>query len=153
RMLKMLLGRDNYSSLGLEDLKYQFRLAEMDGKLANIGDDIDSSYLKNTGTFKKIADGNDLIVERKGQDAVTKTITAKLIFGVNEMPRMRDFSYGAKRRLMFIPFNAKFTKNSSNFDPFIKYKITTQNAMEYLLKLGIEGIRRLIINRGFTDSK
>ncbi len=152
RMLKTLLGKDNYSSLGLEDLKYQFRLAEMDGKLANIGDDIDSTYLKNTGTFKKIADGNDLVVERKGQDAITKVITAKLIFSVNQMPRMRDFSYGAKRRLLFIPFNAVFSKEDPDFDPFIKYKIVTESAMEYLLKLGIEGIRRLIINKGFTPS-
>lgn len=152
-MIKMLLGDNNYSALGLEDFKYQFRLAEMDGKLANIGDDIDKEYLKSNAIFKKIVAGNDLVIEKKGKDPISKVITAKLIFSANEMPRMNDLSFGGKRRLVIIPFNAVFKKTDKDFDPFIKDKVKTNQAMEYFLKLALQGLERIVMNKGFTGSK
>lgn len=81
------------------------------GKLANIGDDISDEFLqgKVIAQFKKIVSGNDIKAENKGQDAYFFKPTVKLLFSANEIPRMRNKGFEAiKRRLVIIPFNAKF---------------------------------------------
>jgi putative DNA primase/helicase len=54
------------------------------------------------------------------------------------------------RRLVIIPFNAVFSEKDADFDAFIKDKLLTKSAMEYLLKLGVEGLKR-VITTGFTQ--
>ena len=61
--------------------------------------------------------------------------------------------------MIIIPFNAAFTKLLPNgnpnpeFDPYIKYKLIEQDSMEYLVNLGIEGLKRILENNSFTSSK
>lgn len=56
------------------------------------------------------------------------------------------------RRLVIIPFNATFSKDDPDYDPFIKYKLIQQESVEYFIRLGVEGLKRIIINDGFTKS-
>lgn len=57
------------------------------------------------------------------------------------------------RRLVIIPFNATFTKEDPDHDPFIKYKLVKQGSVEYLIKLGLDGLRRVLENQGFISSE
>ena len=49
-----------------------------------------------------------------------------------------------------IPFNARFDKDSANYDPFIKYKLQTEECMEYLIQIGLGGLQRVLENQQFT---
>ena len=51
-----------------------------------------------------------------------------------------------------IPFNATFTKNDKYYDPYIKYKLIKEDSIEYLIKLGIAGLKRVLENNEFTKS-
>ena len=51
-----------------------------------------------------------------------------------------------------IPFNATFTKDDPDYDPFIKYKLITDDSIEYLIQLGIAGLKRVLGNNEFTKS-
>lgn len=51
-MITRLLGRENASFLSLQDTAERFRLIEVYGKAANIGDDIPNSYLPDSSVFK-----------------------------------------------------------------------------------------------------
>ncbi|MBN3585959.1 hypothetical protein JYB64_26560, partial [Algoriphagus aestuarii] len=94
---KHFLGPDNYSSLALEELGHRFKTAELFGKLANIGDDIDSEYIHSNAVFKKLVTGETVNVERKGRDPFEFNNYAKLIFSANEMPRINDRTDGLMR--------------------------------------------------------
>lgn len=150
-IIKHFLGDDNISSISLEELGQRFKTAELYGKLANIGDDISSRYMEDNAIFKKLVTGETVNVERKGKDPFDFNNYSKLIFSANEMPRINDTSDGLMRRLVIVPFNAKFSKNDPDFDPFIKDKLLTDEAMEYLLNISIEGLKRVIKNNGFTE--
>ena len=154
-MVKTMLGDDNISALDLSELGERFKTAELFGKLANIGDDIDNEFIQNTGVFKKLVTGDRLNVERKGLDPFDFNNYSKMLFSANSIPRLgRGKDSGAiARRLVIIPFNATFSKDDADFDPYIKYKLRQQGAIEYLIKLGMEGLKRVLQNNGFTMSK
>ncbi|EPS55286.1 TPA: phage/plasmid primase, P4 family [Clostridium botulinum] len=152
-VLNELLGEENIASVSLEELNHRFKTFQLEGKLANIGDDISNKYIEDNSTFKKLVTGEKVNVERKGRDPFDFKNYSKLIFSANELPRINDLSGGLKRRLIFIPFNATFSKKDKDYDPFILDKLTSHEAMEYLLKLALEGLNRVLINHIFTNAK
>lgn len=153
--IKTILGEQNISALDLKELGDRFSTSMMFGKLANIGDDIGDDFLQGSqvSIFKKIVTGNRIKAERKGQDPFEFNPFIKLLFSANDIPRMKDKTGAVLRRLVIIPFNATFSKNDPDFDPFIKYKLIQQDSIEYLIRLGVEGLKRIIINDEFTKSE
>lgn len=153
-LIAYILGDSNISSLDLKELGQRFKTAELFGKLANIGDDIGDSYIPDTAIFKKLVSGDRLNVERKGQDPFDFNNYSKLIFSANNIPRIGSGqdSSAIMNRLIIIPFNARFSKSDPDFDPFIKYKLRKESSIEYLIKLGLEGLKRVLTN-GFTISE
>lgn len=150
-----ILGDENVSSLDLGELGDRFKTAELFGKLANIGDDIGDEFISDTSIFKKLVTGDRINVEKKGQDPFDFNNYSKLIFSANEIPRLgrgRD-SAALLSRIIIIPFNARFSKSDPDFDPFIKYKLRKPESMKYLVRVGVEGLIRVLKNNGFTTSK
>ncbi|SCH33245.1 phage/plasmid primase%2C P4 family%2C C-terminal domain [uncultured Clostridium sp.] len=152
-ILKELLGKENISSVSLDELNDRFKTFQLDGKLANIGDDISDKYIEDNSVFKKLVTGETVNVERKGRDPYDFENYSKLIFSCNNLPRINDLSDGLKSRLMFIPFNAKFSADDSDYDPFIKDKLMTNDSLEYLLKLGLDALNRTLYRKEFTRVK
>jgi putative DNA primase/helicase len=152
-LLKKFIGENNLATVELKKLSDPFLTAELEHKLANIGDDIDPKEVTDTGTIKKLFTGESMTVQRKYQDPFIMKNYAKMIFSCNQLPRIIDKSYGMYSRLMLIPFTATFTANDEDFDPFIEDKITTDEALSYLLNIGLRGLRRLLHNNRFTEPK
>lgn len=154
-MIKNVLGEGNYSTLDLEELNERFSVALMSGRLANIGDDISDEFLqgRTLATFKKVVSGNQIKAEFKGQDAFFYSPYVKLLFSANDIPPMKDKTGAIMRRLVIIPFNAKFSKDDPDFDPYITWKLQDERVMKYLIILGIEGLKRVLENRQFTEPK
>lgn len=152
-MIQCLLGDENISSLDLKELDVRFKTAEIFGKLANIGDDIGDEFIPDPAMFKKLVTGERVSAERKGQSPFEFNSYAKLLFSANNIPRIKDKTGAIQRRIIIIPFDAKFSSNDVDFNPYIKYLLKTDEVMEYLINLGIEGLKRILINKKFTESK
>ena len=154
-LIKYILGDSNISALDLRELGDRFSTAMIFGKLANIGDDIGDEFMQGNAVsiFKKIVTGNRIKAELKGKDPFEFNPYVKLLFSANDMPRMRDKTGAVLRRLVMIPFNATFTKDDADYDPFIKYKLVTEDSIEYLIQLGIAGLKRVLHNNEFTVSQ
>ena len=150
-LLKTFLGQGNYSALSLEKVTDRFATAELENKLANIGDDVDNVTIRDSGTLKKISSGNTVTVERKGERPYKITPYATHIYSANTIPRSFDKTDGFYRRWLLIPFNAKFSADDEDYDPMIVDKITTPEALSYLLNIGIRGAQRLIRVGHFTE--
>ena len=148
--LNYLLGNENTSALDLKELGKDFKSQELFGKLANIGDDIADDYISDTSIFKKVATGNIITANPKYEQPFKFRPFAKLIFSCNTFPRLNDRTNAAARRIIPIPFNATFDKNSDDYDPFVKYKLQTEMAMSTLINLGLKGLKRMLINNDFT---
>lgn len=149
-MLKTLLGDANTSALDLSELGERFKTAELFGKLANIGDDIGDEFIANPAIFKKLVSGDRVNAERKGKDPFDFASYAKLLFSANSMPRIKDKTGAVLDRMILIPFNATFSKDDPDFDPYIKYKLRSPEVMSHLINIGLKGLERVLVNRAFT---
>lgn len=157
--IKTVLGADNISALELKELGDRFSSAMMFGKLANLSDDIADDFLQGSqiSTFKKVVTGNRIKAERKGQDPFEFEPYVKIIASANDIPRTKDRTGAVLRRLVIIPFNASFEPTladgspNPNYDSEIKYKLFEQDCIEYFIKVGIEGLQRVIKNDRFTE--
>ena len=151
-MVKNMLGDSNIASLDLKELGDRFKTAELFGKLANIGDDIGDEFIANASVFKKLVTGDRVNVERKGQDPFEFNNYAKFLFSANNIPRMKDKTGAVQRRLVIVPFDAKFTPDDPDFRPFIKDELCEQEPMEQLILLGLAALKRVLSKAQFTTS-
>lgn len=154
-MVKRMLGSENISVLDMKRLGDRFSTVMLFGKLANIGDDISDNFVDDASEFKKICTGETIDAEQKGQPKFQFEPYVKMMFSANSVPRIgkgRDSS-AVLRRLVIIPFNAVFDKSKSDFNGYIIDTLTNQASMEYLIKLGVGGLKRVLANQEFTKSE
>lgn len=154
-MIKNLLGDENTCALDPKDFSDRFRPAELYGKLCDIGDDIEDDYIPNTAMLKKIISGDPITAERKGHDPFDFRSYAKILLSANNIPRMGKGKDSAAviDRLIIVPFNAYFSPNDPDYNPNIKYELRTEECMEYLIQLGIKGLKRVLKANKFTTSE
>lgn len=136
--------KEPVSSLSLDSFDDATSLATLDGKLVNLGDDIDPIYMEKSKNFKTLASGDTITLRPIYDQPFTLTNRATLIFTANRMPTFRDKTGGMERRIQVIPFNA----HVKEVDPYINDRLTTDNAKSYLLNLALNGLKRLQSNAG-----
>lgn len=154
KIMMYLLGENNISALSLEDItNSRFRLYEVNGKLLNIGDDIGSSYIPESEIFRKVVTGDVIVAEKKGKDPIKFNCYAKFLFSANEIPKIKDPTGATARRIIIIPFKNSFTQANKDYNPYFLDKIKNPECMEYLIKVGIEGLKRVLKNKGFSETQ
>lgn len=153
KLIRKLVGTENTATIPLDQLVRTFQCAELENKLVNIGDDINYKPMRDTGTLKKLFSGEPMVVERKYRTPFTLEPYATHLFSCNEIPRNADRSDGMTRRWCFVPFNARFSKNDSDYDPLIFEKVSTEEALSYLLNRAIKGFKRLRARGFYTEPK
>lgn len=146
-LISQLVGMENASFLSLQDTAERFKLIGLYGKAVNIGDDISSNYFPDTERFKMLVTGGTVSAEHKGQDPVHFKPYAKLFFALNGLPPVSDKSKAYFSRVLLIPLTQDFSKNK---DVTLKDKQWSQEEMEYLTRLAIDGLKRLINQGDFT---
>ncbi|ELH8542984.1 DNA primase [Staphylococcus pseudintermedius] len=151
KLLHYFYSPENTTALSFNDLNDKFKPANLQGKLVNIADDIDSNRIKDTGNFKIIVTGNYITLEFKGQDAFEFKPYVKLIFASNELPMSNDKSEDFYRRMVIIPMLRKFGKGGQKKDPMLINKLTTPHNMSALLNLALKGLKRTLENNKIIE--
>lgn len=151
-MLHCILGEDNCSSLDMGTIGERFQTVPLMGKLANLGDDISNEFVSGSkaAVIKKVITGDYISAEYKGAETFAFKPYCTLVFSCNEIPRLGDHTYGMLRRLFPIPFDAKFDRGDSNFNPNIERDLKEEPAIERAIALGIECLRRCIERGGLS---
>src|SRR5699024_532447 len=137
------LGEENIISLSLSQLHGQLNTGLLKSKLANIGDDISYTTIKDTSTFKKLFTGERVTGEIKNETPFQFRSYAKLLFSGNRVPRMNDGSMALVDRFVIVPLNARI-RGTDKQDPNFEKKITTDNARSYLLNIAIKSLNELL---------
>ena len=143
-------GNENIMSLDLKDLGSRFATTLMKDKIFNLGDDISSNYIDETDILKKVVTGEAMVVEEKGKQGKSESYNITLIFTANKIPRVKDPTGAVLRRAMILMFTNDFSVGSPERDERILEKIRGTEEKEGLLRLAIEGLKRLS-ERGYFE--
>ena len=114
RFIGAVLGDENYSRVGMEQLGERFSKAELQGKIANIAGEISAGKIshKSFDNFKSIVGRDSIQAERKGKDPFNFTFKGKLVFAGNLLPEfsVMDGSEAFIERIALLVFNNTIDK-------------------------------------------
>jgi len=144
--LRALLGEGNYSDLkmGSEIEKMENRYA-LDGKLANISEELSKTALNDSSLFKAVVTGGYIMARKLYSDAYSMKANAKIIMLCNSIPRSNDTSYGFRRRLLIVDFGAKFEHGNGTIDVDIREKMLGE--LSGIFNRAMQGYHRLVQNK------
>lgn len=134
---QVLLGK-RAGILGLADIgSNRFALADLPGKTLVLSTEQPSSYVGSTHILNQIISGESIMVERKYHDAYRITPRAKIMWAMNELPRIGNASDGIWRRIKVV----EFPQTILNPDPKIKEAVKMEGPG--ILNWALEGLLRL----------
>lgn len=150
QVMRSILGGKNCTALSIQNMSDERYFTTMQGKLANLGDDIQDEPLDNTSMkqLKNISTCDYVSTRQLFKQSREVELTLSLIFTSNHVLKSFEKGESYKRRVLWMPMYSKPKKK----DPKFISKLTTPEALEYWLKLMIEGYFRLYNNQTFTES-
>lgn len=147
RLIGKLIGRENVSSLNLSTITKQFGLTGLIGKKLNLIDEISGNYFESN-VIKNLISGETMAAEVKFRpDPIEFVPTAKLIFTVNELPKINDTTPGLYRRFIIVPFERSFMAAP---DLDLESKLTEE--LPGILNWAIEGLKKLRAQGRFNET-
>ncbi len=148
KVLNPLFGDRNVSHLSLQAFGNRFSSIQLQNKLVNIGDDISDETLtaECVSIVKQIVTGYSITGEYKGVDAIHFRPYSTLVFSTNNMPSLSDRTGAFARRLCFIPFDKKFAEGSKERKTDFEEELLNERSFEYLIRIGVEGLRRVLLD-------
>jgi len=140
---------NNVSTMEVHQLFEKFKVSELQGKLANICTDIQTTKIFSE-EFKKIVSGEPVTAERKFRDPFKFRPFAKILFSANNFIPTKDRSRGFFRRFDILEFKKIFPKDQQ--DEFLKDKLREE--LPGIFNWAYEGLKRLMANNWkMTESK
>ncbi|MCK9577196.1 MAG: phage/plasmid primase, P4 family [Clostridia bacterium] len=149
-MLQYTLGTQNVSNLSLHSYAGKYDTIKLYGMLTNIGDDISDCYIEETDNMKKLISGEPVKGEEKYERSFFFRPYATSIFSANVLPKMNDASNAMMDRIILIPFEAYFSEEDA--DMTLEDRIMCRSGAEYMLKLAVDGLKRLLARGAFDET-
>lgn len=157
KIITLLVGKENVTNIPLIQFSKKFGLETIVDKTVNIGTENEFNDKKmDTEALKSIISGDEIHISMKYKKGLDYEPIAKLIFLINSLPDTSDNTDGFYRKIMFIPFNAKFRdeegKSVNKADKNLINKL--EEELDGILMYALEGLKRLVKNDFvFTKSK
>lgn len=151
RIIREILTAKNCSALSIKQMADERYFATMQGKLCNLGDDIEDEYInkEQIKLLKNISTCDYVNTRNLFEMAKETELTISLIFTSNHLLKAREKGDSYRRRVDWCPM---YTKPSRKDPDFIK-KLTTPAALQYWLHLIVKAYMRLYRQSGFTACK
>ena len=148
RMISKLIGKEYVSSLNLSTITKQFGLTGLINKKLNIIDEISGNYFESN-VIKNIISGEKMAADVKFRpEPIEFTPIAKIIFSVNELPKINDTTPGLYRRFVIVPFDRTFI---SNPDLDLETKLSAE--LPGILNWAVEGLKSLRAQGRFNETE
>ena len=149
-LLREMIGSDNYSAVTLQYLMTErFAKIGLYRKVANFDTDAKPQYLADGATLKMLTGEDAIYADRKNKEPITFYNYAKLTFAMNELPPMRDFSGGLKRRMMILTMDQVLTDEVKELYPLEEI----QGELAGIFNGAMAGLRRLLKKGDFSETK
>ena len=150
--MQFMLGSENCSNVKLADFNKTYSTVHtIAGKLCNFDDDVSSEHMPGGiwSIVKSMTGGAMLHQDVKyDPNGVDFRNTATLLLATNNMFSVssRDAGAAVQDRIQFIPCDARI-RDTDKHDIDFMDKLKSEEAAEYALKLGIDGLVRLFKNK------
>jgi putative DNA primase/helicase len=145
-ILQQILGKKNYSSVPLELFNNQHYTANFYNRLANISIETNAKSSVYDSLMKAVITGDTISADFKYQNVIQFNPFCKLIFALNNMPRVDDKTDAFYRRLIIIRFNRQFDEEVQNKN--LKYELEAE--LDGIFLWMLNGLKRLI-ERGYFE--
>jgi putative DNA primase/helicase len=147
KILNTLYGAENVAHNSIHNLQWnRFAPATLDGKYANIHDDISAQEIRHTGIIKQLIAGDPIDVEHKGRPFFTMWGPHPIMyFSANQLPEVEDLSVAWMRRWEYVDWNQEFKVDNGEApaDRQLSQKLTTPEELEGLLLTLIRAARSI----------
>jgi putative DNA primase/helicase len=148
-VIREVVGKDNCAPLSLGALNSDTKRCMLDGKLVNFGEETSSRALVESHYFKTMVTGGEIDVKKLYKNEYVIQNRCKLVVLCNDLPTSNDRSDGLYRRMLIIPFDAKF--EGVNKDANIKDKLHKE--LPGIFNMFVQGYKRLAMDDWqFPDS-
>lgn len=125
-----LFDEDNCCSISISEFAQRFFGSELQGKLLNVVHEVENIQLRDLANFKIVISGNELSVEQKYKDRYKLKPFTHHIFAMNTLPDITNGGdEGYFRRLLIVPFEAKFTDEEK--EAFDFNALVTKESLNY----------------------
>lgn len=140
KILSILVGEENVSSIPLSQFSSQFGLEGIIGKTVNIAPENEIQGALNTEAFKALVSGDSMTINLKYRPPITNyKPKCKLVFLGNELPETNDLTNGYFRRMCIIPFKRTFKESEQNKNLLDELQLELPGIFNW----AIEGLVRL----------
>jgi P4 family phage/plasmid primase-like protien len=145
-LLEALVGYQNCSHQGWNELGERFGLGPTLGRLLNLADECERFNEAIEGRIKWYTNGKALAFEFKGKDKFDAHPTARLVVACNTPPRIADKTDGMWRRMVYLPFTRKIAadRKIADLDSFKWWEANVN--MSAVLGWALAGLARLRAN-------
>lgn len=149
-IIRKILNQKNCTGLSIANMSDERYFTTMQGKLVNLGDDIQDEAINHEQMkhLKNISTCDFVSTRELFKQSREVELTTTLIFTSNHILKSFEKGESYKRRVDWLPMYTKPTKKDGKFIT----KLTTPEALEYWIRLMVEGYFRLYTNEKFTDS-
>lgn len=124
--LASIVGKDNRSSVPMQDIDKPTARYAMVNKLFNYSEETAVHALSDSSTFKNMVSGGEIQVKKLYENEYSVENRTKLIMSANTMPGTMDRTHGFMRRLVIVNFNQTYTPGDGKHDYFIKDKLLAE---------------------------
>jgi len=138
-VLQQLLGRESFSAIPLEKFNCGHYMANIFGKLANISIETNAKSSVYDATFKAVVTGDVITADAKFKPPITFRPYCKLIFALNNMPRVDDKTLAFYRRILILKFNRVFQEKEQNKN--LKFELLEE--LDGIFYWSLQGLKRL----------
>lgn len=136
--LQAMLGT-RAGNLGLAEIeRSRFAFSELPGKTLVVSTENPDSYMKMTHTLNALISGEPIRIEEKFREAITIRPHVKILWAMNDLPRVSSANNGLMRRVKVIKFP---TLPEGQKDPDLKERIKSEGAG--ILNWALVGLQRL----------
>lgn len=149
RIIRLLVGDQNYSAVGLEDLADDSNLDALRTK--TVGFDGDAHSVSNTTRgvvltrFKKITGADTVQFRRKYKSSMSEALPTRFTIAANNLLNFNDDSGALTGRLLILPFNISWEGRE---DLTLDDKLSDE--IQGIANWAIQGLFRLRQNMRFT---
>ncbi len=145
--VRAIVGTANACSVDLTDFgRDKYAPYSLLGRLANIGDDIPSDFLRQDtlALFKKLATGETISCDVKYSSRHEFRPVAAHVYSMNEVPMLERATEGELRRIQFVPFRSRFEPGTPGYDPDVASKLATPEAKMRGAYMGLRALPGLV---------
>lgn len=150
-ILEAMLGKENVCNLSPKTIaspRNDHTLMSLFGKMANIDGEAGKTQIKESENLKKLSGRDTIEARHLWEKPIRFKNYAKLIFALNKLPEVDDFSEGFKSRIYILNFSRKIPKSEQIEG--LEDKIIESGELPGILNWSLEGLNRVLKNHGFT---